>query len=42
VTRLKEGNVGSVTQKQCAVFDAFGNILGIGSPGPAELTEDAG
>jgi len=29
VTRLKEGNVRSVTQKQCAVFDAFGNILGL-------------
>ena len=29
VTRLKEGNVGSVTQKQCAVFDAFGNVLGL-------------
>ena len=29
VTRLKEGNVGSVAQKQCAVFDAFGNILGL-------------
>ena len=29
VTRLKEGNVGSVAQKQCAVFDAFGNVLGL-------------
>jgi hypothetical protein len=29
VTRLKEGNGGSVAQKQCAAFDAFGSVCGM-------------
>lgn len=29
VTRLKGGNGGSVAQKQCAAFDAFGSVRGL-------------